>query len=361
MAIIIVVLVSAFFFLGFFSIYIRQCSGDRNDNFATVTNAVAMAAGRIRFQRGLDPEVLENFPTLVYSEVKEHKIGKGALECAICLNEFEDDETIRLLPECDHVFHQECVDAWLGTHVTCPVCRTNYAFYSPDRASRIPARNDGAILAPAPPASALPPDAPPADHVVITVDDMNERKEEMRELARIASKVRANGPRRSKRISRSHSTGHSMMPQGEAGLDRFTLRLPENLRKEIIAAGKLHRARTFAVTVTGGGVGESSTRKISRGAGEGSSRRGRTIHLGRSDRWPSFFGRSMSARISSLGNRRSREEGYVKEKSISRKLSGVKTTADSRGGTTAAAAPGGSNGSGSDYTDEASTAALNRV
>ncbi|PKU62453.1 E3 ubiquitin-protein ligase ATL6 [Dendrobium catenatum] len=293
------------------------------------TDLPFVVAGRIRFQRGLDPEVLENFPTLVYSEVKEHKIGKGALECAICLNEFEDDETIRLLPECDHVFHQECVDAWLETHVTCPVCRANYTFYSPDRASRIPARNDGAMLAPAPPAmlapappaSALPPDAPPADHVVITVDDMNERKEEMRELARIASKVRANGPRRSKRISRSHSTGHSMMPQGEAGLDRFTLRLPENMRKEIIAAGKLHRSRTFAVTVTGGGAGESSTRKISRGAGEGSSRRGRTIHLGRSDGWPSFFGRSLSARISSLGNRRSREEGYVKEKSISRKSS----------------------------------------
>ncbi|XP_020688539.2 E3 ubiquitin-protein ligase ATL6-like [Dendrobium catenatum] len=223
------------------------------------TDLPFVVAGRIRFQRGLDPEVLENFPTLVYSDVKEHKIGKGALECAICLNEFEDDETIRLLPECDHVFHQECVDAWLETHVTCPVCSANYTFYSPDRASRIPARNDGAMLALAPPASALPPDAPPADHVVITVDDMNERKEEMRELTRIASKVRANGPRRSKRISRSHSTGHSMMPQGEAGLDRFRLRLPENMRKEIIAAGKLHRSRTFAVTVTGGGAGESST------------------------------------------------------------------------------------------------------
>ncbi|KAF9604768.1 hypothetical protein IFM89_010309 [Coptis chinensis] len=61
----------------------------------------------------------------MYSVVKGLKIGKGALECAVCLNEFEDDETLRLLPKCDHVFHPECIDAWLASHTTCPVCRAN--------------------------------------------------------------------------------------------------------------------------------------------------------------------------------------------------------------------------------------------
>ncbi|KAF9608395.1 hypothetical protein IFM89_009761 [Coptis chinensis] len=53
------------------------------------------------------------------------KIGKGALECAVCLNEFGNDETLRLLLKCDRVFHPECIDAWLASHTTCPVCRAN--------------------------------------------------------------------------------------------------------------------------------------------------------------------------------------------------------------------------------------------
>uniref|UniRef100_B9I7Y4 Uncharacterized protein n=1 Tax=Populus trichocarpa TaxID=3694 RepID=B9I7Y4_POPTR len=37
------------------------------------------------------------FPTLIYSVVKGLKIGKDALECVVRLNEFEDDETLRLI------------------------------------------------------------------------------------------------------------------------------------------------------------------------------------------------------------------------------------------------------------------------
>ncbi|XP_078148586.1 E3 ubiquitin-protein ligase ATL9-like [Carex rostrata] len=74
-------------------------------------------------QRGIDAAVLETFPIMPYSEVKELKIGKGSLECAICLCDFEDDENIRLLPKCSHMFHPDCIDEWLLSHRTCPVCR----------------------------------------------------------------------------------------------------------------------------------------------------------------------------------------------------------------------------------------------
>ena len=53
------------------------------------------------------------------------KIGKGTLECTICLCEFEDDETLRLIPKCDHVFRPECIDMWLESYTTCPVCLAN--------------------------------------------------------------------------------------------------------------------------------------------------------------------------------------------------------------------------------------------
>ncbi|EXB56540.1 E3 ubiquitin-protein ligase ATL6 [Morus notabilis] len=124
MAIIVVVLVSALFFMGFFSIYIRHCS-DGTQNSVGV-GAVNGGVGRSRrAARGLDAAVIESFPTFTYSAVKGLKIGKGALECAVCLCEFEDDETLRLIPKCDHVFHMECVDTWLESHTTCPVCRAN--------------------------------------------------------------------------------------------------------------------------------------------------------------------------------------------------------------------------------------------
>ncbi|KAH0459906.1 hypothetical protein IEQ34_010569 [Dendrobium chrysotoxum] len=345
MAVIIVVLISAFFFLGFFSIYIRQCGGERMDSLAA--SAAAAIGARSRRQRGLDPAVLETFPTLVYSEVKEHKIGKGALECAICLNEFEDEDTIRLLPKCDHVFHQECIDAWLASHVTCPVCRTDYTAVSTDETAI-----EGATDAPALQAateSAPAPDPTPeaaaaaADQVVITVDE-GVRKQEMKELARIASRLRRNGSRRPRTLPRSHSTGHSITQQGE-GLDRYTLRLPENVRKDIIASGILQRQRSLAVTRGGEG---SSRRPGSRVIGDDSSRRGRTARLGRSDRWPSFFVRSLSAKIPAWGNWKRGDEGSVKEGSMRGKFAAA-----------AATATGFSKKNPDD--SESSTAALNRV
>ncbi|KAF8934091.1 hypothetical protein BGZ58_005944 [Dissophora ornata] len=42
--------------------------------------------------------------------------------CAICLGDYTPDETIRFLP-CQHHFHLECVDQWLLTDKSCPLCK----------------------------------------------------------------------------------------------------------------------------------------------------------------------------------------------------------------------------------------------
>ncbi|XP_057506566.1 uncharacterized protein LOC130789780 [Actinidia eriantha] len=44
-------------------------------------------------------------------------------ECAICLEEFRDGETCRVLLVCDHFFHPECIGLWLVENRTCPICR----------------------------------------------------------------------------------------------------------------------------------------------------------------------------------------------------------------------------------------------
>lgn len=76
---------------------------------------------------GIDPQLLETFPILLYSSIMKHvKEGdEGPLPCAVCLADFDDNDTVRVLPPCNHIFHPPCIDAWLSTHHTCPVCRSN--------------------------------------------------------------------------------------------------------------------------------------------------------------------------------------------------------------------------------------------
>jgi len=46
--------------------------------------------------------------------------------CSICIEEFEDSETIVILPKCNHGFHLECIRPWLTERQSCcPLCKTN--------------------------------------------------------------------------------------------------------------------------------------------------------------------------------------------------------------------------------------------
>eukprot|EP01018_Ginkgo_biloba_P028726 Gb_14312 [translate_table: standard] len=126
MAIIIVVLLSAFFFMGFFSIYIRRCATEEENTRNPGGPRAAGNGSDDRHSHGLDKEIIESFPVFSYSLVKGLKMqGKESSECAVCLSEFEEDEALRLLPKCKHAFHPDCIDVWLFSHNTCPLCRTS--------------------------------------------------------------------------------------------------------------------------------------------------------------------------------------------------------------------------------------------
>jgi len=45
------------------------------------------------------------------------------MTCAVCLETFEDGDTVRSLPRCAHEFHAACVDRWLKKRDACPICR----------------------------------------------------------------------------------------------------------------------------------------------------------------------------------------------------------------------------------------------
>ncbi|KAF5739490.1 E3 ubiquitin-protein ligase ATL6-like [Tripterygium wilfordii] len=290
MAIIIVSLISAVFLMGLFVICIRQCSNSRNGS-----GSVRPATGRSRrAARGLDPAVIENLPTFPYSEVKELKIGKGALECAVCLMEFEDDETLRLIPKCDHVFHTDCIDAWLGSHTTCPVCRANLV---PELSELVPNLPD----------SDLESDIEAQNEVVPVEQERNDSvlvqqrppEPEVMNVNQTLNRNRTRGSRsgRPPKFPRSHSTGHSLV-QPRENMDRFTLRLPADVRKQIMNR-RLNRATSLLLLPR-----EGSSRQGYRNGSSKGKNLGRFDQLDRStksDRWvfsmtPPFFRRESSFR-----------------------------------------------------------------
>jgi len=141
MAIIIVVLVGALLFLAFFSIYVRRCAmaGAQDSSAGAENGTTAHSAVSLR-TKGLEKSVVESLPVVHFKDLNlQDKMDHGKKtedggdgeneevephrECAVCLSEFEADDSLRLLPKCKHIFHLECIDVWFQSHSTCPLCR----------------------------------------------------------------------------------------------------------------------------------------------------------------------------------------------------------------------------------------------
>ncbi|XP_075073764.1 E3 ubiquitin-protein ligase ATL31-like [Nicotiana tabacum] len=342
LAIIIIVLIAALFFMAAFSVYIRHCT--QSSTSGSVRRALSMRR-RAAAARGLDAAIIETFPTFTYAEVKDHHIGKGALECAVCLNEFEDDETLRLIPKCDHVFHPECIDAWLQSHDTCPVCRANLAPQPGESPAQVSELNQEGQQQPGTELQQQ------NEEVSIRIEGDEEQREPVQQQQQegsVRSRVKRNlsfnvqnrvqkqeeggstkpGVKRNLSFNmpilsprsfsmkprifskfRSHSTGHSLVLPGE-NLDRYTLRLPEGIRKEVMNRALLNRAKSFGVALPRNG---SSRKGYRTGTGEGSSRGARSNRRidrsepeGHSDRWvftiaPPFISRGSSIKSPKVG------------------------------------------------------------
>ncbi|KAL3631293.1 hypothetical protein CASFOL_024277 [Castilleja foliolosa] len=67
------------------------------------------------------PENVDDFNVTCYKYVVED--SRDSVECSVCLSKIDEDDEVREL-RCDHFFHRDCLDTWLGYgHMTCPICR----------------------------------------------------------------------------------------------------------------------------------------------------------------------------------------------------------------------------------------------
>ncbi|GMH08527.1 hypothetical protein Nepgr_010367 [Nepenthes gracilis] len=77
--------------------------------------------------RGLEESVIRSIPTIRFRhEAKASERGQESYyECAVCLGEFKEGDKLRVIPNCCHAFHIDCIDVWLQTSANCPLCRSS--------------------------------------------------------------------------------------------------------------------------------------------------------------------------------------------------------------------------------------------
>ncbi|KAJ8505178.1 hypothetical protein OPV22_006064 [Ensete ventricosum] len=94
--------------------------------------------------RGLEPSVIRAIPIIKYTKARGDQ-RPFFHECAVCLSEFQEEERLKLLPNCSHGFHIDCVDTWLQFNARCPLCRsevTSTAHLATDHVVVLPHRQD---------------------------------------------------------------------------------------------------------------------------------------------------------------------------------------------------------------------------
>ncbi|KFK45081.1 hypothetical protein AALP_AA1G341100 [Arabis alpina] len=101
----------------FYLVYLRRSSADLSSlgmrSAFVVGNSLSMV------ELGLSKELREMLPILVFRE----SFSVMDSQCSVCLGDYQADDKLQQIPACGHTFHMDCIDLWLTSHNTCPLCR----------------------------------------------------------------------------------------------------------------------------------------------------------------------------------------------------------------------------------------------
>ncbi|XWS15151.1 hypothetical protein CRYUN_Cryun35bG0069600 [Craigia yunnanensis] len=73
-------------------------------------------------KRGLSQN--ETSSCLIPCKFKYVEYKTGIDRCVICQVEYEEEESLVALPNCEHPYHSECINKWLQIKKICPICST---------------------------------------------------------------------------------------------------------------------------------------------------------------------------------------------------------------------------------------------
>ncbi|KAJ4826133.1 hypothetical protein Tsubulata_021880 [Turnera subulata] len=135
------ILATAFLLVGYYVFVIKCClSWHRIDLLRRFSLSRSgnhedplMPYSRAAENRGLDEAVIRSIPIFQFKRAgnSNGEFGERSIsECAVCLNEFQEDERLRVMPNCGHVFHIDCIDVWLQSNDNCPLCRISISSIS---------------------------------------------------------------------------------------------------------------------------------------------------------------------------------------------------------------------------------------
>ncbi|KAJ0255134.1 RING-H2 finger protein ATL46 [Hirschfeldia incana] len=131
---VIVILAVLFFISGLLHLLVRfltkhHSSSRSNSRYPEISTSDALQRQLQQLfhlnDSGLDQAFIDALPVFHYKEM----VGGGGdsskepFDCAVCLCEFTEKDKLRLLPMCSHAFHLNCIDTWLQSNSTCPLCR----------------------------------------------------------------------------------------------------------------------------------------------------------------------------------------------------------------------------------------------
>jgi len=95
-----------------------------SSSVATVTSDSRRFSGHRVSPETERSSVLDSLPIFKFSSVTRRSSSMNSGDCAVCLSKFEPEDQLRLLPLCCHAFHADCIDIWLVSNQTCPLCRS---------------------------------------------------------------------------------------------------------------------------------------------------------------------------------------------------------------------------------------------